>query len=161
MNGRVKHKMIARKAQIKIQETAFVLLAIVLLFSIVFLFYFKIHSLDIAKRATASKEERALSMLDKIASMPEISCSSYIGERTESICIDKDKLIVFKDMRNYKQMWTGLKEVSISEVYPMIDKYVIYSADNTEKQTYNNFISLCEQQQTGYSCTIGIISIAI
>jgi len=161
MNGRVKHKMANKKAQIKIQETAFVLLAIVLLFSIVFLFYFKIHSLDIAKRAAAAKEERALSMLDKIAAMPELSCSSYIGERTESICIDKDKLIVFKDMHNYNRMWTGLKEVKITEVYPLTDKYVIYSIDNTEKQTYNNFISLCEQQQTGYNCAIGIISIAV
>ncbi len=148
------------KSQIKIQETAFALIAIVVLFSIVFIFYIRFSSVGLADKAEAIKEERALSMLNSILAMPEISCSSSIGSQTESLCIDKDKLEVFKNMREYNNFWTGIKGLRIMQIYPSDSEFVIYPNQGNSKEV-STFASLCEQNREGYECSISMIMIVV
>lgn len=152
--------MKSKKSQIKIQETAFALLAIVILFSIVFIFYMKFSSVGLANKAEALKEDRALSMLNSIIAMPEISCSSSIGSQTESLCIDKDKLSAFKDMKGYAGFWAGLKGLRIMQIYPSESEFVIYPNQGNSKEV-STFASLCEQSREGYECSISMIIIAV
>ncbi len=165
-----------KKAQVKIQETAFVLLAIVLLFSLVLIFYFRIHSSRLAKEAAELQQQRALSLLDKVAAMPELRCSMSLGFTTvkEVLCIDEDKLESMTDpigpfIEDYKNIWKGLLEVKITEIYPTSGKeFVLYSSEKRKEEegnrTYSTFVPLfkMEYNEVGwYNCTVGMISISI
>lgn len=149
-----------KKSQIKIQETAFALLAIVLLIGIVFLFYFKLSAGGLTKKAEAMREDRALSMMNNVIAMPEISCSSIVGEQTQSLCIDKDKLQVFKGMKEYNNFWIGIKGLRIMQIYPSESEFIIYKNQGNSREI-STFASICEQNSEGYACSIGMILIAV
>jgi len=164
----------SKKAQVKIQETAFVLLAIVLLFSLAFIFYFRIHSSRLAKEAAELQQQRAVSLLDKVAAMPELRCSMSLGFTTvkEVLCIDEDKLESMTEdpfIEDYKNIWRGLLEVKITEIYPTSGKeFVLYSSEKRKEEegnrTYSTFVPLCKMEYDGdgwYKCTVGMISISI
>ena len=99
------------KAQIKIQEMAFVMLALALLAMIGFIFFMRFQSENIAKAGEEAKQSTAISLLDKIASMQELRCEK--GE----ICIDEDKIEIIKD-KSMGNLFQGLKKVEIKRIYP-------------------------------------------
>ena len=131
------------KAQIKIQEMAFVLLAIVLLAIIAFVFFMRFQSGNIANAAEEAKQKTAISMLDKVASLEELSCSQ--GE----ICIDEDKAAISKT-KNLGDLFQGIKKVEVKKLYPSEESIVIYQSGQGN-QSYSTFISLCKQEKVGYS----------
>lgn len=161
-----------KRAQIKIQETAFVLLAIVLLFSLAFMFYFRLHSSKLAKEAAELQQQQAVSLLDKVVAMPELRCSASLGFITEVLCIDEDKLESMKEepfIKDYKSVWKGLLEVKVVEIYPTSEKeFVLYSREKKKgeegNRTYSTFAPLCKMEHNGvgwYKCSVGMISITI
>ena len=167
--GRIAKK--EKKAQLKIQETAFVLLAIVFLLIIVFLFYFKFHSAQLSKEIEEAKQQQAISLLNKIIAMPELRCSASIGRTAESLCIDKDKLEIMameKYMPKYKGIWKGLLEIKAVEIYPETkpssQEFVLFTKDSKELEegiTYSTFVPLCRTTEgiIESECTIGMILI--
>lgn len=163
-------KKSCKKAQIKIQETAFVLLAIVLLFSLAFMFYFRLHSFKLAKEAAEIEQQRAVSLLDKIAAMPELRCSMSLGFATEVLCVDEDKLKSMTEetfKKDYKNMWKGLLGAKIVEIYPTSGReFVLYEEREGEEdyRTYSTFVPLCKMEHNGVGwlkCSVGMISISI
>lgn len=152
-------KMISNKGQLKIQEMAFVLLALVLLGVIVFIFYARLQSQHLKSAAEELKQERALSLRDKIASLPEIKCS-------EKMCIDRDKAEIFKEYKN-DNLFQGLAEVRIMQIYPEDKEMMLYSSHalNETFTRYHTFINICEQKRIGdifnYECGLGILVIGI
>ena len=162
----------SKKAQVKIQETAFVLLAVVLLFSLAFIFYFRIHSSTLAKEAAEIEQNRAVSLLDKVAAIPELRCSMSLGFATETLCVDEDKLESMTEepfIEDYKNIWKGLLEVKIMEIYPTSGKeFVLYSSEKKKEEegnrTYSTFVPLCKMEYNGggwLKCSVGMISISI
>ena len=130
-----------RKAQLKIQEMAFVLLAFAILASFVLLFFARFQYLSIVKQAEKIREERAIAMLHGIASLPELSCSS------SSICIDKGKLEVINKSdtikNNYKELWKSSNIKSIV-IETKTKTYVVYeSSDIGNFQTYLTYVPVC------------------
>lgn len=168
-----KEKNKNKKAQMKIQETAFVLLAIVLLFSLVFMFYLRLHSSKLAKEAAELQQKQAISLLNKVAAMPELRCSESLSSdfATEVLCIDEDKLESMTESftEDYKNMWKGLREAKIVEIYPASEikkEFVLYKGSGKEKEyrTYSTFVPLCKMEHNGvgwYRCNVGMISITI
>jgi hypothetical protein len=144
------------KGQLKIQEMAFVLLAIVLLGFIAFVFYARIQSESIQSSAGDIKTNTALSLRDKIAAMPEIKCA-------EKLCIDKDKALMLKDY-NVKGMFQGISEAKIIQIYPSDERIVLYSSGKGNT-SYSTFVNLCEQKNMGgifsYDCGLAILEVSI
>lgn len=144
------------KGQLKIQEMAFVLLAIVLLGFLAFIFYARLQSESLQASAEDIKEATAVSLRDKIAAMPELKCA-------EATCIDKDKAKMLKDY-DVSGMFQGIVEAKIIQLYPSEESIVLYSEGQGEV-SYSTFINLCEQKNIAgifdYECGLGILEVSI
>jgi len=92
-------------------------------------------------------------MLRVVASLPELRCSSSFGSATEIACIDKDKVRVFDEnpdiRKKYNKIWQSaqISKVSIEEIYPRGQSYIIYQTTKPEEstETYSTYIPLCEE----------------
>lgn len=154
---------IKNKAQMKIQEMAFVLLAVVFLFGLVFLFFARFQYSQLQERATQIRETRTTTMLETIASLPELKCSS---SSIESFCVDEDKAKAFNEsfnLRNtYKKIWESadISKIMIEKVYPSSSSYNIYKRSTTKSTTTQaTYISLCKESPDGFKCDIAKIKI--
>jgi len=133
------------KAQIKIQEMAFVLIALILLAGIVFIFYLRIQSSSITKAGESIRQQETISLLDKIVSIQELSCQK--GE----MCIDEDKaLIISKNQEAVKDVFQNIKIAKVKRIYPEGSDIVLYQSGKAN-QSYASFINLCKQDKVGYS----------
>ena len=140
-----KTNTISHKAQMKIQEMAFVLLALALLAVIATLFFVRFQSGKLAEAGELAKQQTAISLLDKIASMPELSCSE--GE----ICIDQDKVLIIKNEQDkLANLFQGIKEARIKPVYPAGGDIIFYQSGKAN-ESYQTFVNLCKQEKSGLS----------
>ena len=142
-----------KKAQMKIQEMAFVLLALVLLAIIAFVFFIRFQSTRIERAGEEAKQQAAVSLLDKIASLQELSCSE--GE----ICVDEDKAMIIKKY-DTSSLFQGIKKARIVRIYPSGEDIILYEAGEGQ-ESYSTFINLCKQDKTGisfeYECGIAML----
>lgn len=149
-----------KKAQVKIQEMAFVLVAVVFLFSLLFLFFARFQNVQLIHSAYEIREQRAISMLKAVVSLPELACGSSSAE----ICVDKNKLETFSKMQTeYSELWKGsfITNVSVEEVYPNEASYTIYHSGKKGDVTYSTFIPLCEESAFGSACVIAKIKVTV
>ncbi|UZE93871.1 MAG: hypothetical protein IB618_03865 [Candidatus Pacearchaeota archaeon] len=159
--------LINKKGQIKIQEMAFVLVAVVFLFALLFLFFARFQTAQLQKMASEIRELRTVTMLRVVASLPELRCSSSFGTATETACIDKDKLKAFDENSylrdNYKNIWqeASISKVIVEEIYGGGQKYTVYSKLTQESTiTYSTYIPLCEETDARESkCVVAKIKI--
>ena len=148
------------KAQIKIQEMAFVLLAVVFLFALLFLFFSRFQFTQVQKQAETLRTEKSIAMLRTISAMPELRCSEgYVT--TEIACIDKNKLKAFSSpeiRENYEDFWKSafLTRISIKEVFPEGLEYVVFDSSSQNSITHSTFMPLCEEDK----CTIAKVKIS-
>ena len=161
------HVNYSRRAQIKIQQMAFVLVALLIFFAIVALFYFSIASKGLKQSASSLREEEAKELIKKLASSPEFSFTA----NTCANCIDLDKALLMKYRQSYQEFF-NLDFLQIEKIYPDSKKVecdktnypdcsTISIVDSKEIGTPKTaFVSLCrwEQQKGGYfKCELGII----
>ena len=100
-----------KKAQMKIQEMAFVLLAIIVFFGMVSLVYFSIRISNLKTDTGIQREQSAKEVVRKLSDIAEFSWASCSG------CIDEDKVFALKDRTSYKNLW-DIDYLSIQKVYP-------------------------------------------
>ena len=106
-----------KEGQMKIQQMAFMLIAVTLLFVFVGLFFLKIVISDIGRSSNVLEEKNALLLVSKIADSPEFSCGNSFGSARLN-CVDFDKIIVLKDFsEDYREFW-GVKGIRIEKIYP-------------------------------------------
>ena len=150
-----KNKMI-KKSQIKIQEMAFMLVAVFIFFSLVLLFGFSVSYQNIVENANRINEERTLSAITNLANSPEFSCT---GSRDN--CVDADKVAAILNKQNYEKFWTfsSLQIIKINAInktekelidctfanYPNCDNFLIYKKDVGNERTVSSFVSLCRK----------------
>ncbi|PIN80566.1 hypothetical protein COV16_00585 [Candidatus Woesearchaeota archaeon CG10_big_fil_rev_8_21_14_0_10_34_8] len=137
-----------KKAQLKIQEMSFMLLALALLFVLIFIFYISFQYTSLHKTATQLAEKQALTSLARISEMPELTCGT--------LCIDSDKLMIMKKLPEYKTLM-GFSSLSVRAIYPRDDTectdqiypdcghYTIFTK-NLEERQLSTFVSLCRQE---------------
>ncbi len=162
-----------RKAQLKIQEMAFVLVGVVVLMALVMLFFVAFQSREMSKNAAYYREARAITLVEMIASMPELRCSSSFSTTSESVCLDYDKVLTFnssKEMQdNYAIFWENsfVSRVEIEEVYVNNSNirgknYTIYSKlTNENTKVYATYAALCLDDASGLICNIAKIKATI
>jgi len=114
-----------KKGQFKIQQMAFMLLAVFLFFILVSLFWMAIQSRNLHKRAVELEQSKVLLMVQFLSSTSEFSCSREMGP----YCIDSDKLIVLKNKSVYKNFWP-VSFIRIRKVYPRMEKDVVCNEAN-------------------------------
>lgn len=100
-----------KKGQMKIQEMAFVLVAIVVFFAMVALVYLSIRLSTLKEDVTVQREESAKELVRKLSDIPEFSWAACSG------CVDADKVMILKDKVSYKKMW-DIDYLMIEKVYP-------------------------------------------
>ena len=147
-----------KKAQIKIQQTAFMLLAITVFFVLVGLFVlvFKIGS--IKETATILEEDNAMLLVSRLANSPEFSCGNAFGT-SKVDCIDADKIMALKESsEKYKDFW-GISNIEIRKIYPTdelnieCDSFTYPNCNIIQIKSgglvgysVSNFVSLCRKE---------------
>ncbi len=102
-----------KKGQIKVQEMAFVLVAIMIFFALVGLIFVKFRISGIQESAEQTREEAAANLALVLASTPELGWSDCVN------CIDFDKAINLKNKsKTYANLWK-LDYLEIRKIYPV------------------------------------------
>jgi hypothetical protein len=106
-----------KSAQMKIQQMAFMLIAIFLFFALVGLFVFTFQFSNLKKSAELLEEKEAKALVSKLANSPEFSCYNSFGSEKVD-CIDLDKIMILKsNIGDYNGFW-GIKGIEIRRIYP-------------------------------------------
>lgn len=147
--------MVSNIGQMKIQQMAFMLIAIMVFFALVGLIIASVGFSGLKEKATALQEKNAMLLVSRLANSPEFSCSE-----TEN-CIDFDKIIALKNNINKyktgnKNFW-GVSGIEIIKIYPKNSGFVECTSKNypdCNKITLisgqgigtENFVSLCRKE---------------
>ena len=165
--------MVRKKGQVKLQQTAFMLIAIILFFVLVGLAFLGYKMSGLKEKATEIQEENAKMLATKMANSPEFSCGNSFGT-LKTNCIDIDKVMALKsNIEKYSGFW-GIAGISIVRVYPKFSNVNcslgnypncgvlgVYSENKVKGADYSNFVSLCRKElengETINKCDIGKI----
>lgn len=101
------------KGQMKIQEMAFVLVAIMVFFGIVLLFYLSVRVNSLRTDVESLAQDEAKQLVRKLASSPELAFTV----RNCPNCIDMDKAMALKSIPAYRSFW-NIDYLKIEKVYP-------------------------------------------
>src|SRR3989338_1769096 len=80
-----------RRGQMKIQEMAFVLVALMIFFALVAVFYLSVRGGMLEQRVQDQSDEHAMEAVRQLAATPEFTWSECKG------CIDLDKVFILKN----------------------------------------------------------------
>lgn len=147
VKGRLK-----KRGQYKIQQMAFMILAIFFFFILVGILFVGWQYASLKSGFAALQEEKALSALKVIADSTELNCDA-----SEGWCIDKDKLIAFgENSELYRDFWS-VASIEILMVFPNenegepilcplegCDYYVLYDSGQKNRRTYSAYVTVCE-----------------
>ena len=161
----------------KIQQMAFMIVAVFIFFTLVGLFFVSWQSRSIGQSAADLQKKQALSSLEVIRNMPELNC-----DLTESLCVDEDKLNVFTMNRNlsnsYSEFWP-VSSVKVYKIYPSFDVsgvvrcpglncdyWEIYDSGQASSAEFSGYVNICKKtRQFGYSpttkCEIGKLVVGV
>ena len=159
------HVNYSKKAQLKIQQMAFVLVAMMIFFSMVTLVYISFRIKSLETTALSSKEDIAKEIVKKIVSGAEFA---FTAEDCAS-CLDLDKALIVSERKSYKEFW-NLDYLMIEKVYPaekgMCSKVnypdcgsLMLINSTRYGRTTSAFVSLCRWEDGGeyYKCELGRI----
>lgn len=115
MNMVIKNKN--KKAQVKVQQMAFMLIGLTIFFVLVGLFVLSFVFSGIKQSKAALDEEQATLLAQKLANSPEFSCEGAFGTQ-KTDCVDLDKVWALKDhISDYSNFW-GVQGIEILKLYP-------------------------------------------
>ena len=137
------------KAQFKIQQTAFMVVAVVLFFILVEMFYLVIKMASLKNISTNLEENKVAIMSQFLAQSPEFSCGAY--------CVDTDRLMVLNSSL-YKEFWPvsyiKVKKINSKEDkcsknnYPDCSVLEVYKNEKIKSSSsIGSFVSLCRHEK--------------
>lgn len=147
-----------KKAQLKIQQMAFMLIAVMIFFAFVGMAFLSFQLSELRSSAGTLEEKNALLLVTKLSNSPEFSCGKSFGNARAN-CIDSDKIMVLKENINkYENFW-GVENIEIRKIYPpqtsekecTMENYpdcnIIKIRDSDEGISFSNFVSLCRKEK--------------
>lgn len=110
---------INKKAQLKIQQMAFMLIAVTIFFALVGMAVLAFKLSGIKDSANLLEEKNAILLVEKLASSPEFTCGGSFAFGSEKIaCIDADKAMILREnIGKYANFW-GVSNIEIHKIYP-------------------------------------------
>ncbi|MCW8966114.1 MAG: hypothetical protein OQK82_05450 [Candidatus Pacearchaeota archaeon] len=163
--------VINKKAQMKIQQMAFMLMAIILFFVLAGMIGLIIYVSNLQDSALALQEENAMLLVSKLANSPEFSCEKAFGS-SQTNCVDADKVMMLREnIENYDNFW-GVSNIQIRKAggnsvcslgtYPNCEIINLFSGNVSSE--YSNFVALCWKESTEYGienkCEIAKLMVA-
>ncbi len=140
------------RAQLKIQQMAFMIIAVFIFFVLVGLFALNLVLSNMHKQANLIGEERAKLGVMSVIETPEFSCG-------KPNCVDADKLIGIANRQGYSGYWffsslevikLGKNESAMIDCnkanYPNCDKFIVYDKNIANQRKISNFIVLCRKE---------------
>ncbi len=165
-----------KKGQTKIQQTAFLLIAITLFFVLAGLLFLGFYLSGIKDDANALKEKQTRLLVSKLADSPEFSCGESFGSKLRD-CVDSDKvMMLMKEREKYKNFW-GVENIEIIKIYPEMagevectlgnypdcNVFKVLNEENTGIYD-SNFVSLCRKESEGgksyNKCELGLLMVS-
>lgn len=150
-------KISSKKGQIRVQEMAFMLVAVVLFFALAGLFAFSFMFSGIKKSADRIAEDRTLSSVMNLADSPEFSCG-----KSKPNCIDADKVIALMNNKHYDNFWpfssleiwrSGAFSKSKNSMakctfqnYPDCERFVINEKKAESEKVISTYVALCRNE---------------
>lgn len=146
-----------KQGQMKIQQMAFMLMAVTLFFVMVGLFVLVFWVSGLKESATLLEEKNAMLLVTKLANSPEFSCGSAFGSDRVN-CVDADKVMMLKEnIAKYSDFWS-VAEIKIRRIHPNKGDTVcnlgnyedcgiieVFSKNTNSLAPVSNFISLCRK----------------
>ncbi|MBU0894367.1 MAG: hypothetical protein KKF48_04775 [Nanoarchaeota archaeon] len=134
-----------KKAQLKIQQMAFMLIAVTIFFALVGMFVLVFKFSELKESASLLEEKDAILLAEKLANSPEFSCGDSFGTHKLN-CIDADKIMILKSrISRYSNFW-GSSNIEIRKIYPGITGKVLCNSGNYPNC---NIIRLISDEITG------------
>ncbi|MEK6807915.1 MAG: hypothetical protein AABX75_02700 [Nanoarchaeota archaeon] len=150
---------VLKRGQLKMQQMAFMILAVFLLFVLVGVFFVSFYSGQIKEKAEIIKKNKAIGIAGLLANSPEFSCGSQ--------CVDADRAMILRDKEIYDELWP-VRSIRIYTIYPkkpIVEctaesypncNYFSILNKSEEVKTVESFISLCKRQgEEILNCEIG------
>jgi len=147
------------KSQFKIQQMAFMLLAVTLFFVLAGIFIFIFKFSDLKAAATELSEKNALLLVTRLANSPEFSCGEAF-DYADIACVDGDKIMALKqNQKEYKDFW-GISNIEVRKIlsnktdectiknYPDCE-FIKINNDNETGDFISNFVILCQKDSFG------------
>jgi len=160
------------KGQLKIQQMAFVLVALMIFFAIASLFYFSIRYNNLEEDVESLREQEVLETVRKMSGSAEFSFTSG-GDC--SACIDLDKVLMLKERASYKGFWKNIALLQVTRVYPVYGNGIECTRENYPNcdvitlvdedknfRAHKAFVALCryEESEDYNKCELGKIIMA-
>ena len=150
------------KGQMKIQQTAFVLIAVTMFFVLIGMFFLNMKLSDMEDAASEARKEEAQKLVSKLANSPEFSCGSSFQGEMKGTCVDFDKVMALKkNIEDYGKMW-GVEGIELRKIYPVNESKGVVECTNesypncnkvtlieSERTGKENFVSLCRKTDLG------------
>ncbi|MFH1711381.1 MAG: hypothetical protein ABH840_03655 [Nanoarchaeota archaeon] len=159
-----KSRKMNTSGQLKIQQMAFMLMAVFIFFVLAGMFYILTQSQDIVKKANLLERNNAIGLANMLADSAEFSCGAY--------CVDADRAMVLRKKSPYSNgtLWkvTSIKIRSISNSskdtlcteanYPDCNLIKVYDKGVGETTVYS-YVAVCkrvkEKEYVDYRCELG------
>ncbi len=156
------------KGQFKIQEMAFVLVALMILFALIAVIYVSLRVSSLRQGVEGQQDEQALLLARKLATTPELAWLAT----TCAHCIDTDKALMLKQHRNYNSFWDvdylaiewvvpALEGECTPQTYPSCKTITIIN--RSRGTPVSSFVALCRHEEGAQGtmhCTLGKILVS-
>ncbi len=143
-----------KRAQFKIQQMAFMLIAVILFFALVGIFVLAFNLSSLKETANLLEGQNAMLLVSRLANSPEFSCgNAYGGTRVN--CVDFEKVIILQqDAAKYRSFW-GVANIEIRKILNSEPEVIcnlgnyrncnVIKLLNSSSQgyDYSTFVSLC------------------
>ena len=150
--------MVNKKAQLKIQQMAFMLIAVTIFFVVVGLFALVFRFAGLKESANLLEEKNALLLVTKLANSPEFSCGDAFGNKANCIDLEKFKAMQSKK-EDYYKFWGDVSNIILrvnEQDYDLFEK-------GARGFPVENFVSVCSKEsesgQIYDKCDIGRLMI--
>ena len=101
--------------QMRIQQMAFMLMAVTLFFVLVGIFVLVIRFSGLKETSKTLEQENAMLLVSKLANSPEFSCENAFGALSN--CIDADKVMALSSGEEYERFF-GVAKIEVRKIYP-------------------------------------------
>lgn len=141
--------MVGKKAQHRIQQMAFMLVALFIFMILAGMFFLWLYLNNIRKEAATLEENRAIIVAQFISKTPEFGCGDN--------CIDTDQIMLLRNRSFYNNFW-DFKSIEVRrvypagggkkctfEIYPNCDIYTLFDASGDVKKV-SSFVALCRKE---------------
>jgi len=159
-----------KKGQMKIQQMAFMIVAVFIFFILAGIFLLRISFAGLYEDVDRLEREQAIKSLEVIADMQELNCGS-----SEYFCLDEDKLRIMSEgfSMEYEDFWS-VASIEVRKIYnttrediecPDINcnYYNLYDSGQRNKETESTFVSICKRVRSGdlryNQCEIGKLTV--